>query len=144
AVGRDGTLWAVGAVAQDEGGFGVFRWNGEEWEGPETSGVRIAAGAAGDVVVVDARGRVRRRGDAGWESMPGQAVDGAVDSDGTVLVAAGAQRRLGGWAVARWTGNDWEQLGAAGVRIAAGAAGGPCIVAEDGSISQLVSGRWRA
>jgi kumamolisin len=142
AVGADGTLWAVGVVMQDEGGFGVYRWNGDEWEGPETSGVRLAAGPEGVVVVVDARGGLQHRGAGGWEPLPGQAVDAAVDSEGTVFVVGG-QPRLGGWDVARWTGDDWEQLGAAGVRIAAGPAGAPCVIAADGSIAQLVSGSWR-
>jgi kumamolisin len=143
AVAGDGTLWAVGVVVQDEGGFGVYRWSGQEWDGPEVSAVRIAAGAGGDVAVVDARGRVQRRAAAGgWEQLPGQAVDVAVDSDGTVLVVGG-DARLGGWGVARWTGGDWEQLDAAGVRISAGPAGEPCVIAADGSIAQLVSGRWR-
>ena len=50
-VGADGTAWVIGTNVEI-GGYGIFRWNGSNWDKVSGSAVRIAVDPQGKAWVV--------------------------------------------------------------------------------------------
>lgn len=84
AVSANGEVWAIGGV-RESGGFGVYRWNGAEFEKAiGIAGIRIAVDPRGFPWVVDSFHNVRRWTGRHWENLPGWGKDIGIGANGSV------------------------------------------------------------
>ena len=143
-VGDNGAVWIVGAGAAD-GGFGIYKWNGSDWDVAGGGAVRIAVDHAGRPWIVNDAGKIYRRTtdsptSGSWMAMPGSATDIGIGGDSSVWVL-GTNLIAGGYGVYKWNGASWDvSPGGAGLRIAVGPDGAPWIVNNEGRIFRRTSG----
>ena len=84
AVGANGEVWAIGG-ARESGGFGVYHWNGVEFEkAAGIAGMRIAVDPRGFPWVVDSFNNVRRWTGRYWENLPGWSKDVGIGANGSI------------------------------------------------------------
>lgn len=134
AVGADGSVWVVGLDPRN-GGYGIYRWNGIDWNRVDGGAIRIAVDPQGNPWIVNDSHQVYRMIDGVWQRLPGDARDIAIGADGTVWVAAG-----GG--IYRWNGIDWDRFSGSGVRIAVDPLGIPWVIDHTDDIHQQIAGHW--
>ncbi len=141
----DGTVWIVGNRPAG-GGFEIKRSNGsrDAFRTLPGGAVRVSAGGADEVWVVNDVGDLYRRNRAGWEPVAGlKAQDVAVGADGSVW-AIGTQRSGGGFAIYEFdpTDKSWDKVDGGGVRIAVDASGDPWVVNDSNDIYERVENKW--
>jgi Tectonin domain len=84
-----GVRWVVGINPVGGGNYGIYKWNGSNWENVPGSGVRIAVGPRGNPWVVSADGLIYVRNNNQWNKtidLPGGALDIAVSKAGTFAI----------------------------------------------------------
>jgi hypothetical protein len=58
-VGADGSVWLIGTNPVGAGSdFGVYKWNGTNWDGVDGGRVRIAVGPGGLAWLVNSVGQI--------------------------------------------------------------------------------------
>lgn len=137
AVGIDGSVWVIGTdpVA---GGYGVYFWNGSNWDSAGGGGVRIAVGRDGTPWIVNDAGNIFVLSGGDWQPLPGAAIDIAVDVNTAWVI--GTNPVAGGYGIFYWESErQWTGVDGGGVCIAAG--GSPWVVNDAGAIfsSQLAA-----
>ena len=80
---------------------------------------------------------------AGWERLPGQAIDISVSGVDRAYCIGANRTDGGGYGVWRWNGGGWQAIGGAGVRIAADRHGRAWIVNDQQRIWLYDRGRWQ-
>jgi hypothetical protein len=137
-VGADGSVWVIGTNPVGAGAdFGIYKWNGTNWDGMGGGGVRIAVGPDGTPWVVNSVGQIFRRQGTSWGApLPGLGKDIGVGADGsgwvigTNPVGAGAD-----FGVHKWNGANWDGLAnSGGVGIAGDPSGRAWLVNSVGQI----------
>jgi hypothetical protein len=73
-VGADGSAWIIGTDAV-AGGYSVQQFTGSGWTAVSGGGVRISVGRDGQPWMVNDAGRIFRRVNNTWETLPGTARD---------------------------------------------------------------------
>ena len=134
-VGSDGSVWMIGTNPVP-GGFGIFHWNGSDWDSVDGGAVCIAVAPNGEPWVVDNAGKIFRStdGKGGWDQLPGAATDIGVGSDGSVWII-GTKSVTDGFALAG-NGIDTE-----GDRISVASDGSPWVVNNAGKIFRSTDGK---
>src|SRR5690606_9069946 len=106
-IGAGGEVWVVGANRMP-GGYGIWRWDGRQWQSVAGGGMRLDVGARGDAWLVDEAGRVLSWRAGRWVPVPGgSASDIGVGADGSLWIV-GTTTVPGGKNIARWSGSRWE------------------------------------
>lgn len=141
-VSSAGAAWVIGTNAVG-GGFGIYKWNGSDWDAADGGAVRIAVEPGGAPWIVnDAgviyRGLSRAVGSVGWQQQPGCARDIGIGENGSVWVI-GCTAVGGGFRIHKWNGSDWDVADGGAVRIAVGPTGIPWVVNSAGSILRRLS-----
>lgn len=132
-IGADGTTWVIGTNSV-EGGFGIYRWSGNDWVNVPGGATNVAVDPNGNPWVVNNAGNIFRGDKAGnWVQMPGAAVDVGVGADGTTWVI-GTNSVGGGFGIYRWNGNNWVNVPGGAVRISVDPNGNPWVVNNAGNI----------
>lgn len=80
---------------------------------------------------------------AGWEQLPGQAVDIAVSGGDNAYCIGTNRTDGGGYGAWSWTGSNWQAIGGAGVRIATDRMGRAWVVNDQNRIWLYDRGNWQ-
>jgi hypothetical protein len=129
-IGADGTVWVIGMNGSPQ------RWNGNNWIPISGGGTNIAVDPKGNPWVTNAGNEIWHWNGTSWTLIPGSAKDITIGADGTPYIVS-ASATSGGFSIHRRTGTEWQQQGAAGVRIAAGPAGNIYVV-QDGANAHAI------
>jgi hypothetical protein len=134
-------IWAIGQLPRT-GGFDIKRWTGLSWVEIGGGAVRVAVGD--EPWLVNSAGRIyRRTGVTTWdrdgvaweEPTPTmRARDIGVASGKRPWVIGTASRGSGGFAILRFNGTLWEEVGGAAVRVAVGDNGTVYVVNAQGLV----------
>jgi Tectonin domain len=146
SVGAGGSVWVVGTQKRPgTNDFGVYRWNGSNWDDMGGGGIRLAVDPNGNAWLINSKLEIFRHQNASWTKMPGLAVDVGVGADGTVCVIGTDQSRSRyDTGVHRWNGTDWKSLDGYGKRISVGPDGNPWVLRWNGDVVQYRNGSWGA
>jgi hypothetical protein len=140
-IGADGAVWVIGKNAVG-GGYGIYTWDGINWNGIDGGGVRIAVDPGGDPWVVNDANNIYQRTGAGWQHRPGSAHDIGIGADGAAWVI-GTNPVNGGYGIyALGNGGNWVGVDGGGVRIAVDSSGAPWVVNDANNIYQRVGAGW--
>lgn len=144
SVGAGGSVWLIGTKERPgTSDFGVYRWNGSNWDDMGGGGIRLAVDPDGNAWLINSQFQIFRHKNASWTKMPGLAVDVGVGADGTVCVIGTDQTHSRYDAgVHRWNGTDWESLGGYGLRVSVGPDGNPWVSRWNGDVVQYRNGSW--
>ncbi len=129
-VGSDGSVWMIGTNPVP-GGFGIFHWNGSDWDSVDGGAVCIAVYTKDEPWVVDKAGSILFRstnGKGGWQQVPGFATDIGVGSDDSSI-----------WVIG--TGPAGNEIDTEGNRISVAPDGLPWVVNNAGKIFRSTDGR---
>jgi hypothetical protein len=140
-VGASGAAWVIGTDPA-YGGYGIYHWTGSSWVRGSGAGTRIAVDPAGVPWVVNVYGDIYRQVSGGWQQVPGQAMDIAIGSDGSIWMIA-TNETLGGFGIYYFTGSGWQPIDGGGTRIAAGPNGNLWVVNSWGAIYERTASTWR-
>jgi hypothetical protein len=78
--------WVIGCDAQ-EGGYGIYRWNGASWDNVPGGAVRVAIGPeVRPWVVNDQNDIFRYTAEGTWETLPGKATDIGADGSSVWII----------------------------------------------------------
>ncbi len=134
-VGADGSAWVIGTNATG-GGYGIYQWNGSNWNSISGGAVRIDVGPDGTVWVVNSYGKIYRRAPgSGFQQLPGRARDIGVGADGSAWVI-GTNAVYGGYDIYQWNGSNWQVIDGGAVEISVGPDGTPWIVDSNSRIKR--------
>lgn len=120
-IGANGDVWITG-TSSVPGGHPIKKWNGTTWTQVDGGAIRIAVGPTGEPWVTNNAKQIFRRSggiSGSWSSLPGQANDIGIGSDGMVWIVA-SNAISGGYPISRWNGVGWisEPGAAVGVSVA--------------------------
>lgn len=141
SVGADGTIWAIGSDERD-GGYGIYRFNGDSWDRHSGGALRIAVDPDGNPWVVNSDQDIFRWVDGDWNKVPGDATDIGIGADGSVWVT-GYDDESVDFKIYRWNGEDWDRVSGRGINIAVDASGNPWIINSDGKIYRRTGDDWQ-
>ncbi|HXM58803.1 MAG TPA: hypothetical protein VOB72_25615, partial [Candidatus Dormibacteraeota bacterium] len=136
ASGPDSSLWLIGLDAQNGGG-GVWQFDGTGFTFANGGGVRIAVGPDGLPWIVNSGGAIWHLTPGGWVNVPGGGHDIAVGADGSVWLL-GLNTIAGGFQTYRFNGSGWDAVNGGGVAITVGPDGMPWVVNSGGAIYERV------
>jgi len=143
SVGADGSVWVVGTNPMN-GGFGIYRWNGRDWDAIDGGGVRIAVTQHGMPWVVNDAGAIYRRipglpgRPAHWELVPNRTATDIAMGPGDTVWVTGTDTVQDGHSL-YWTDDGsgrWSQIDGGAVAIAADNRNEPWIVTDRGIIRE--------
>jgi hypothetical protein len=135
------SVWVIGTNPVP-GGYGIYRWNGSNWDGIDGGAVRISVGPNNTPWVVTDVGNIFVLNGSDWQLLPGLATDIGVGADGSAW-AIGIDPVPGGYGIYRWNGSDWDNMNGGAVRIAVSRDGTPWVVNDAGNIFVLNGGEWQ-
>ena len=140
-VGADGSIWIIGTDRQ-EGGFGIYKWNGRNWSRADGAAEKIAIDRNGNPWVINSRLEIYQRQGNSWRQLPGEANEIAAGADGSMWIV-GNDQVDGGYGIYKWNGRDWSRINnISGEKIAVDRSGNAWIVRSDGSIYQRNRNSW--
>jgi len=93
-VGANGAVFTIGTNRSD-GGHGIWKWTGNQWQSLPGGGVRIAVDPSGNPWVVNDRGTIFQWRGGDWAKLPGGATDIGIGANGSVFIT-GTERSEGG------------------------------------------------
>ncbi len=132
-IGADGTVYIIGTDVVP-GGYGIYRWNGSNWDKIPGGAVKVDVSPQGTPWVVNNVGNIfRGNGSGGFEVLPGLATDIGIGADGTVYIT-GSQPVAGGYGVYRWNGSNWSLIDGGGVHVSVSPQGLPWLVNDANAI----------
>ena len=151
AVGAKDQVWAVLADASDM--RSVAAWDDGAWNAVQAiDAERIAVDPDGVPWIARRDGQIYtyRTDQLDWERRPGCAVDLAIGADGSVWGVGCPAAAVGGRAIYRWNGVDWDEASGdqGGARVAVDPQGIPWLVDTAGNIyrrstSTAEAGHWQ-
>lgn len=143
ATGGHNGAYCIGSNRTDGGGYGVWRWTGNNWQGIGGAGVRIAADHMGRAWIINDQNRIWLYDGGRWQKINGAASDIACGG-GQVWIIGVTERGDGGYGIWRLTGpGTWQRIPGAGVRIAVDDRGMPWVVSANGSIYHWDGMNWQ-
>lgn len=101
-IGADGSVWVVGG-SQVQGGYEIYKWNGNGWTKIPGGALRIAVDPSGNAWVVNNTGNVFKYNGTVFELKPGGLKDIGVGANGTIW-CTGTDG-----SVYQWNGTDWTK-----------------------------------
>ncbi len=125
-IGADGSVWIVGTNPVS-GGYGIYKWDGENWEGVDGGAVRIDVDPQGNPWIVNDNGYIFRRVDNSWVQLFGAAKDIGIGADGSVWIV-GTNPVSGGYGIYKWDGKNWKVVDGGAVQISVDKYGIPWVV----------------
>lgn len=131
-VGANGAVWVIGTNPVP-GGFGIYRWNGQNWDSVPGGAVRIAVDRQGAPWVVNSSNVIYRWAGGGWQQLPGAAYDVGVGANNVAWVI-GTNPTPGGFGIYRWNGQNWDSVPGGAVRISVDPAGRAWVVNSSNQI----------
>lgn len=135
------TTWVTGTNSVN-GGYGVWRWNMNNWQQIDGGAIAIAADSAGRPWVANNQGEIFTY-NGSWHKLPGLAHDISVGGPDSVWVV-GFDRAPGGFKIYHWNGSDWDEIPGGAVHIAVGTDGNPWVVNNKGEIYHYSNGNWQS
>ena len=138
-VGADGTAWVIGTnPVGDAADFGVYKWNGNDWNGVGGGGVRIAGAPDGTAWLVNSVGNIYQWVGDHYVLKPGLGKDISVGADGSIwLIGTNPVGDAADFGVYKWNGSNWVGIGGGGVSISASPDGKAWLVNSVGNIFRL-------
>ena len=137
----NGHHWLIGANAV-HGGYGIYQWNGNDWDAIDGGAVGIAVSPSGTPWVINNEDYIYRRENNTWQLLPGRAKDIDISKNGSVWII-GANEVNGGYPIWYWHGTDWTPIDGGAVRIAVDPSDNPWIVNNEGYIYRRVNDAWQ-
>ncbi len=136
-VGSDGSVWVIGTnPVGDAADFGVYRWNGTDWDGVDGGGVRIAVDSEGQPWLVNSVGQIFHRRAESWVLQPGLGKD--IGAGAQVFVIGtnpvGTAADFGVYRFVQGPFGGWDRVEGGGVGISVGHEGRPWLVNSVGQI----------
>ncbi|WP_314511825.1 M12 family metallopeptidase [Xanthocytophaga agilis] len=135
--GADGSIYKVGTV-NAPGGYIISKWTGSSWQDidPDQGGVHVAVMPNGQPWLCTAGGYIYRLVNNQWKQVPGQAVDLAINSIGSVF-RLGTELAPGGHKIFKWNENTatWTAIG--------GNKGGNQIAAFSNNVIVIVDSQYQ-
>lgn len=125
--------WVIGTNVT-EGGYGIYRWDGVDWQRMPGGAVRIG-GTYGNPYVVNDRNEIYQWNGYNWHKFPGRALD---VGEGWVI---GMNAVEGGYGIYRWNGLHWQQMPGGAVRIG-GTYSNPYVVNDHNVIYYWSNNTW--
>jgi outer membrane protein assembly factor BamB len=141
SVGANWTVEVVGSNAVP-GGFGLWRWNGQNWNPVSGGATRIAVDPSGNPWIVNAAKEIAHFSGGVWTRYPGSATAISVGANGSLWVI-GTDRMADGFGIFHWNGSAWAPVPGAAVAIAVDSAGNPWVVNSVGQIFHWGAGGFR-
>ncbi|MFG6100561.1 tectonin domain-containing protein [Leptothoe sp. ISB3NOV94-8A] len=138
---NNGHQWLVGANSV-YGGYGIYQWNGNDWNAIDGGAVGIAVSPSGNPWIINNEDYIYRRENNIWQLLPGRAKDIDIGKNGQVWIV-GANEVNGGHPIWYWHGTDWTPIDGGAIRIAVDPAGNPWIVNNEGYIYRRVNDAWQ-
>jgi len=138
-VGPPPSVYLIGSNPV-QGGFGIYRWSGRDWDTIPGGGSDITVDSDGTPWMVNAKHEIYRLDGSRWNHIAGSAMDIAA-CHGQVYVI-GTDPVQGGYGIHRWNGRGWTSIEGGGVRIAVGPEGMPWVVNSNNNIFQFSNGKW--
>jgi polyvinyl alcohol dehydrogenase (cytochrome) len=130
-----GANWSVQVIGSNAvpGGFGLWRWNGSNWNPMSGGAIRVAVDPGGNPWIVNSAEQIWHLNGGIWTRYPGGATDISVGANGSVWVI-GTDRLADGFGIFHWNGRAWAQVPGAAVAIAVDSAGNPWVTNSVGQI----------
>ena len=125
-IGANGSAWIIGTNPVS-GGYGIYRWDGKNWEGVDGGAVRIDVDPQGNPWIVKANGNISRRVGDHWEQLFGTAKDIGIGANGSAWII-GTNPVSGGYGIYRWDGKNWEGVDGGALQISVDRDGIPWVV----------------
>jgi len=127
-IGPNGAVWVIGANAVGYD-WGIFRWNGTNWDKIEGAGTRISVDWKGNAWIINSMQDLYRwDGTSNWINMGIKAMDVGLGADGTAWAIGTDRVGDADWAVYRYNTNGWERMPGGGVAIAVDPKGNATVV----------------
>ncbi len=136
---RGTEVWLVGSNPVP-GGFGIYRWNGTNWNAEPGGAVAIALDEMMRPWVANDRGAIYRWNGSTWIGMPGTALDVGGGTSG--MWAVGTNPVPGGFGIYRWAGTGWAPMPGGAVRIAVDQDGTPWVVNDQHAVYRWNGATW--
>ena len=134
-IGANDSVWVIGTNPVG-GGFGIYRWDGSNWNGTDGGAVRIDVDPKGIPWVVNDAGNIYRRVNNSWQQLPGAAKDIGIGANGSVWVI-GTNPVGGGFGISRWDGSNWRGTDGGAEQISVDKNGKPWVVNSAGDIYRM-------
>jgi hypothetical protein len=99
-IGADGSVWIVGAN-RAQGGFDIYKWNGNGWNLVPGGAVRIAVDPKGNAWVVNNTNNVFRFSGSTFVQLPGSVRDIGIGANGAIWCTTPSDQ------IYQWNGSDW-------------------------------------
>jgi len=125
-IGANGSVWIIGTNPVI-GGYGIYRWDKENWEVVDGGAVRIDVDPNGNPWIVKDNGSIYKRVGDSWEQLFGTAKDIGIGANGSVWII-GTNTVSGGYGIYRWDGKNWEGVDGGALQISVDRDGIPWIV----------------
>jgi hypothetical protein len=140
--GPNNTAWVIGTNAEG-GGYGIYRWNGGNWDKIPGSAVRIDVDPKGNAWVINAQGAIYRYNGSAWEQMPGSAKGGdiGIGNNGAVWLTGGGNVG-GGLQIYRWNGSNWTNVPGGALRVDVDPQGNAWVVNSSHNIYRFNGSSW--
>jgi hypothetical protein len=124
------SVWVIGTDPVP-GGYGIYYWNGSDWNSAGGGAVRIAVSRDGTPWVVNDVGKIFVLSGGNWQPLPGAALDIGTDVNTTWVI--GTNPVAGGYGIYYWK-NDSEWAGVDGGAVSISGGGSPWVVNDAGAI----------
>ncbi len=131
-VGANGAVFTIGTNRSD-GGYGIWKWTGNQWQALPGGGVRIAVDPRGTPWVVNDRGTIFQWRGGKWAKLPGTATDIGIGANGAVFVI-GTERSDSGFGIFKWKRGGWQQIPGGAVNVSVGPSGTPWVTDSSNNI----------
>ena len=131
-VGANGAVFTIGTNRSD-GGYGIWKWTGNQWQALPGGGVRIAVDPSGNPWVVNDRGTIFQWRGGSWAKLPGSATDIGIGANGSVFIT-GTERSDGGYGIWKWRHDGWQQIPGGSVNVSVGPSGTPWVTNSSNNI----------
>jgi hypothetical protein len=99
-IGADGSVWIIGAN-RTQGGFDIYKWNGNGWNLVPGGAVRIAVDPKGNAWVVNNTNNVFRFSGSTFVQLPGSVRDIGIGANGAIWCTTPSDQ------IYQWNGSDW-------------------------------------
>ena len=127
AIGANGTIWAIGNVAEG-GGYGIYKMSGTSWTKIPGGATRIAVDPQGNAWAVNSMNSIFKYNGSVWTTMPGTAKDIGIGADGSVWIT-GANS-----SISSWNGSAWDLRTGQAEQISVAPSGKPWVVNAQGQV----------
>ncbi len=119
-IGSDGSVCIIG-TNRTGNNYGIYRWNGSDWDPFPGAAVRIDVDASGNPWVANQAGGIYKWNGNGWNKLPGGATDISVGRK--IPWVIGGDSVPGGHGIYKWDNrvHNWDRIPGGAVAISVGA-----------------------